>query len=204
MQELRPLVAKALTIIKPKTGLKQAIDFGIGRGDETSYLLREGYTVIAIDNFEEFLTEVRLREDTQPFLDRLTTVHTSFEDLDWSTIPQVDLFVASFSLCFVQPDQFHRIWKQIVSHIKPGGYFVGHLYTHLQKNTQVDGYYVTEHSESIPFFTEQEIKALFNEFTIEYFEDAAALYDKPIDNVKQNERIYSAIAQRQIVPEKRS
>ena len=195
MYKIRPILLKALETILPKDLPGHVIDFGIGRGDETSFLLQKGYSVTAIDNFEEFLTEIKLREDTQPFLDKLSTIKANFEELDWNVLPTADLFLASFSLGYIQPDQFLTVWKNIVSHIQPGGYFVGHLYTHLHVNKQTDGYFVTEDSPPIAFLTKEAIIKLFTDFTIVYFEDAKALYGEPIDP-STNAKIYSVIAQK--------
>ena len=197
MLKPRPLIKKAVALITSRSiPVGVAIDFGIGSGDETSYLLQNGYSVIAIDNFKEFLTEVKLRKDTQPYLDKITTIQANFEVLEWDKIPQVDIFLASFSLCFVQQKQFHRVWKNIVSHIKPGGFFVGHLYTHHVVNVQEEGYFLKEIDEFIPFLTTKDMKELFNEFKIEYFDDARVLYDVPIDN--EVRRVYSVIAQKKM------
>ncbi len=198
METIRPLVIKALEHIRNHHhSSRTAIDFGIGCGEETSYLLRHGYRVIAIDNFEDFLSEIAEKEEVQPYRQNLTTIHSNFEDLKWTEIPQVDLFIASFSLCFVQPHQFHSVWSGIIDHIVPGGYFVGELYTHLQENTQIDGLYVTESCGFIPFFTKEEILILLESFEIVYFDEAQALYE-PVNDDEPSEEgsIYSIIARK--------
>lgn len=197
METIRPLVMKALKHIRSHQSPGTAIDFGIGCGEETSYLLRHGYKVIAIDNFEEFLTEIAEKDEIQPYRQNLKAIHSNFEDLNWTAIPQVDLFVASFSLCFVRPDQFYSVWKGLVDHVMPGGYFVGELYTHLQENTQVDGFYVSESSGFIPFLSHEKILILLGDFEIIFFDEAQTLYE-PLDNEEPAEEgsIYSIIARK--------
>ena len=200
MDKIRPLLSKALEQIQTQNippGI--ALDFGIGGGDETAHLLKQGYQVIAIDNFKEFLTEVKLRKDLAPYLSQLTTIHANFEDVDWKAIPQVDLFVALFSLNFVQPDKFYEVWKNIVAHVKPGGYFVGQLYTHLLENIQRDGYFVSESTELIPFLSEEELRGLLNEFDVEYFEDVNALYKNESEAIHLDGKVYSVIARKKTI-----
>ncbi len=195
METVRPLITKALALI-PATDGAVAIDFGIGTGEETGALLHHGYSVIAIDNFKEFLDEVRLRKDVQPHLTRLHTIQANFEELDWNLIPPVDLFVASFSLCFIQPEKFQSIWHHIVKQIKPGGYFIGELYTHLQKNTQIDGFFTEESSELVPLFTEKELRELLKDFESIYFAEAKELYEVQDTGHSEDGTIYSVIARR--------
>ena len=197
METVRPLIIKALTLIPNPIKNALAIDFGIGEGDETGYLLTHGYAVTAVDNFKEFLDEVHLRKEVQPYSHRLHTMHTNFEEVPWDQIPPVDLFVASFSLCFVQPEHFYRVWQHIVTQIKPGGYFVGELYTHLQENTQVDGLFVAESAGFIPFLSEQQIHELLTDFETVYFSKAQDLYE-PLNEPDPEEEgtIYSVIARK--------
>ncbi len=189
--EIRPLLLKAVEHTKGKT----ALDFGVGGGHETAYLLQQGYQVTAIDNFQEFLTELSLHEANLPYLSQLTAIHSNFETLTWHYIPKVDLFVALFSLGYIQPESFFDVWNNIVKAIKPGGFFVGHLYTHLIKNKQVGGYFVQEKKEYIPFMEKEDIQNLFTTFDIVYFEDARLLYEEV--DCTSAPIIYSVIARKQ-------
>ena len=191
---VRPLLLKALQLIKAqdiKPG--RALDFGVGSGSETAYLLKEGYQVTAIDNFKEFLTELKLHEANQPYLSQLTTLHSDFETLDWHMLKPVDLFVALFSLGYIQPEFFFDVWHHIVSLIKPGGYFVGQLYTQLILTKQRDGYTIDDELGTQPFLSKKEIKDLFSRWTIIYFENARTLYNEA-DATEPT--IYSIIARK--------
>lgn len=197
METVRPLIMKALSYLPQPTERALAIDFGIGGGDETGYLLNHGYSVIAIDNFTEFLDEVRLRKEVLSHNNHLRTIRSNFEEIAWAQIPSVDLFHASFSLCFVQPGDFCKVWENIVAQINPGGYFVGELYTHLQENIQIDGLFVSESAGFIPFFSEAQIHELLVDFETIFFDKAQALYE-PLNEPAQEEEgiIYSVIARK--------
>jgi len=195
MNSVRPLVRTAVGLQQPTSTSLHAIDFGVGSGTETGYLLAAGYTVYAIDNFEEFLSELSLHEANTTYLKNLSTVLTNFEEVPWETIPQVDLFVASHSLYFIQPDQFHNVWKQICDHIIPGGLFAGEFSTHQIANRQVDGYFIDEKLALIPFMTESHIRDLLSPFEIVQFSLTSSLYETN-NETSTEEVLYSVIARK--------
>jgi len=174
MDTIRPILKKALSLIDQPPG-STAIDFGIGGGEEAAHLLQHGYRVTAIDNFEEFLTELSLREDVQSYRDHLTTLQADFENVPWECIEPVDLFLASFSLWYIKSEKFHEVWKAIVNAIKPGGYFVGHMSTHQYKALQQDGYFIEE-PQVIPFLSKEEMLKLLKGLEILYFDQVEKLY----------------------------
>lgn len=125
---VRPLVVKALEHIDSLHVLHGiAIDFGIGCGDETRYLLEQGYQVIAIDQNIGRTSYVKSEQKFQRYQAKLRTITAKFEDLNWTDIPQVDLFVALYSLTGNQVKDLPRVWKNIVDHITSGGFFVGEV-----------------------------------------------------------------------------
>ena len=182
----RNIVKKALQSIQ---GPGIAIDFGSGVGNETLYLLKKGYTIIAIDAEKKALELMRSRDDIQPYLPHLTTLLSSFEKIDWLALPKVDLFVASFSLPFVKPEFFKEVWHHIVQQIKPGGYFVGHFFT-----PKYTGFKKAQR-KAMTFLDKQQIDTLFDGFTIEYlnFEDKAG---QSATGVPIEARYYEIIAQK--------
>ena len=191
---VRPLLLKALTLFKEKQiPVMTALDLGVGSGEETHLLLSLGYQVTAIDNFEEFLTELYLQERNQPFLNNLKTVHSNFEELSWNDLPQVDLLIAFYSLVFVQPESFNTLWTNIIEHLKPGGFFIGTMHTRSYKNTQHQGYF-REEPVLVPFRSKEEILGLFNDFEIIYFENEIILYRE--NNSLEDTGIYSVIARK--------
>jgi hypothetical protein len=45
-----------------------------------------------------------------------------------TALPPVQLVYAGYSLPFCPPEHFESVWARIVQAIRPGGYFVGHLF----------------------------------------------------------------------------
>jgi SAM-dependent methyltransferase len=86
-----------------------AIDLGCGDGRDTIEILRQNWTLLAIDKEPEAIA--RLLERSSDYSRQLTTQITSFEELK---LPKsVDLINASFSLPFCSPQAFPSLWNQI-------------------------------------------------------------------------------------------
>lgn len=135
-----------------------ALEFGSGDGHGVQFLLERGYKVIAVDNDASLLKALTEKKAILPYKNNLTTIHSNFKDLDWASLPKIDLFFAQFAFEHADPDYFHRIWNAMVTQLKPGGYFIGTLMAHSANNT----FYKNENIN---------IDDLFTEFEIEYWED---------------------------------
>jgi SAM-dependent methyltransferase len=131
-----------------------AVDLGCGDGTETLELLRRGWTVLAVDGSPEGIA--RLRESVRPSeRDRLTTRVAPYSELD---LPAADLVYAGLSLPFCEPHEFDEVWSRVTSSIRPGGFFVGHLFG------PHDSWAGTP---DMTFHTRAEVEALLAEFEIE-------------------------------------
>ena len=194
ISSVRPLLLKALELFQ-KQGIPPtvSIDFGIKGGEETHLLLSLGYHVTAIDNVEDFLNELLLQERNQLYLSQLSTVRSNFEDLNWNTLEKVDLFVAFYSLSFIHPEVFLKVWSDIIQSIKPGGYFVGTLHTHHSTTKQIDGFFLEDPSYE-HFMSKAQILELFKGFECEYFESESILY--PETDYTSEKEGYSVIARK--------
>ncbi len=171
-----PLLIKAFEYIQMKhipPGI--AIDFGAGyAGVESAYLLKRGYQVIAIDHVKEMLQVLASQKAIYPYRSQLRTIASRFEDLNWTYIPQVDLFIAFYSLSSKGVKDFPKVWKQIVAHIKPGSFFVGDL----------------------PPLPKNELIKLFDDFEIMYFDELNALLPKTNEEPQEGPPYYSVIARK--------
>lgn len=119
---------KAIEHLNPLFNDKFAIDLGCGSGRDTLLLLKEGWSVLAVDKcelaFDYLLKETR----SNKFEKKLKTLISCFEELDFSQYPEADLINASYSLPFCLPQYFFPLWKKIISRLKNGGIFCGQLF----------------------------------------------------------------------------
>ncbi|WP_235071192.1 class I SAM-dependent methyltransferase [Leptolyngbya sp. Heron Island J] len=103
---------------------RTAVDLGCGEGRDTVEILRQNWRVIAVDGEPEAIARLRRRSDINRTY--LETRVQRFEEL--TLPPDVDLVNASFCLPFCPPAAFAQLWEEIVTALRPGGRFCGHLF----------------------------------------------------------------------------
>lgn len=100
-----------------------AADLGCGTGIDTLELLRNGWSVLAIDHDQRSI-EI-LEQNILPQPSFLTTRLQSFENL---SLPTLQLINASHALPFCKPRYFDNCWATICQALQPGGIFCGHFF----------------------------------------------------------------------------
>ena len=135
-----------------------AVDLGAGSGRDTIEMLRRGWRVLAIDAEPDAIGALKARPDLPPAAD-MTGMVARFENAAW---PNCDLVNSSFALPLCTPAGFERVWRRIVSSLRPGGRFAGQLYG--ERDSWVD-------REGMTFHTRAQVEALLAGFEIEYFID---------------------------------
>jgi SAM-dependent methyltransferase len=120
----RRTLLEALARFGSAAAPRSAVDLGCGDGRDTIELLRQGWSVLAIDAEPPAIARLETRRDLPPEA-RLSCLCRRFEDAAW---PAADLVNASFSLPLCSADRFPALWARIVQSLKPGGRFAGQLY----------------------------------------------------------------------------
>ena len=87
-----------------------ALDLGCGAGRDSLALLRDGWSVVALDQSSAALDALRAQVDTGAH--KLTTLCEPFEN--GAPLPTVELFNASFALPFCKPEAFTSLWTRIM------------------------------------------------------------------------------------------
>lgn len=130
-----------------------AIDLGCGAGRDTIYLIKNGWTVLAID--KECVEERIVKSLTQEELRRFTF---KMQDLENVKLEKNNLVVANNSIPFCDKNKFEELWQKVRDSILSGGYFVGTFFgiNDEWKNTK----------ENMLFMDKQQVKDLFIEFDI--------------------------------------
>jgi SAM-dependent methyltransferase len=142
--------------LKPAPG--KAIDIGCGAGRDTKYLLKHGWSVIAIDKAD--LYDRISKYLTKEAMERFQFSKQEFENLK---LENADLIVANFSLSFCKKDKFYEMWDKIVENINENGYFVGNFF--------VINYEWKDIMINQSFFTKEQVENLFDKFNIIKFDE---------------------------------
>ena len=97
-----------------------AIDLGCGTGNDTAFLLDNGFKVTAIDQ-EEQLKEIIKNKNLNE--ENLKVIIDDFSKIE---ITNSDLILANFSLFFVK-DNFDEFIEKLLNTINSKGFFVGNF-----------------------------------------------------------------------------
>ena len=109
--------------------LGKAIDIGCGAGNDSVYLIKNGWSVVSIDkeNVGERISK-RLDAEEQK---RFKFQQQNFNDMK---LEKADLIVANYSLPFCNNEKINYVWKNIVNIIITNAYFVGNFFGIKDKN----------------------------------------------------------------------
>lgn len=99
--------------INPKT----AIDLGCGSGNDTVYLIKHNYSVVAVDKEKNVIEIIKNRILENSKLDFIIDMFGGVK------LSKTNLIVANFSIPFCHPKYFSRFCKEITDNINLGGYF---------------------------------------------------------------------------------
>jgi trans-aconitate methyltransferase len=153
---VRPLCQEVLAAAGVGAG-RVAIDFGCGGGVETRAMLTAGWRVLALDG--EPGTRDRVLSTTQGSAQERLTIETiHFPDL--TVLPAADLVYAGYSLPYILPDDFARVWGLIRSSLRPGAWFAGNFFG--DRDSWAD-------NPDETFFSEEAVRALFEGMAIMWF-----------------------------------
>lgn len=167
---------------------KIAVVLGVGVGNETAYLLQNNWKVWAIDGEKLSQQTVFNRQDIDVLQrENLTFILSRYAQIDWKSIPEADLFMASHSLLTIPKKNYKEVWRLISSKLKPGGRFIGNFFGLNQSD-----FLNFKRSEMLLLSADQ-VKALFSDYNIEMFQEVDNDQEIPIGN-KVHYHAYTIIA----------
>lgn len=135
---------------------KIAIDLGCGAGNDTIYLLKKNYKVIAVDKEVSVVDLIKSRiSDTS----KLDFIIGSFEDVKLS---KANLITSNFSTYFCKPQYFSRFCNEITNNIVEGGYFVGN-FLGKEDDWSIDS--------KRTFIDKEQLNMIFKDFEIVFFKE---------------------------------
>lgn len=125
VMEPRPALLRAIEYFsKHPPRVKIAYDLGCGNGRDSLPLLKEGWTVFAVDSepvAEEFLN----KNIPQSLQKDLNFICSNFWEIEWR---EATLVNSSYSLPFCLPECFPDVIQSITSNISKGGVFSGNFF----------------------------------------------------------------------------
>ena len=160
----------------------KAIDIGCGSGNDSVYLIKNGWSVVSIDkeNVGERISK-RLDAEEQK---RFKFQQQNFENMK---LEKADLIVANYSLPFCNNEKINDVWKNIVNSIRTNGYFVGNFFGINDSWNKAES--------NMTFFTKEQVLNLFDEFDIVKFNEVEKEGLTGLENMK-HWHIFNVIAKK--------
>ena len=132
------------TLKLPKT----SIDIGCGNGNDTIALLKNNFSVLAMDKEAE---AIDLLMKNIPH--GSTSLETQIASMEKFVIPKASLINASYSLPFCHPDKFDVLITDIINSLPIKGIFCGQLFG------VEDGW---SNNNNMTFHTKGQVENIFN------------------------------------------
>ncbi len=145
-------------IDKQKCNPGKAIELGCGAGNDTVYLIKNNWNVLAIDR-EDVKERITKRLNNEE-LERFRFQRQDFESLE---LERSNLIIANYCLPFCNKDKFKVLWYKIKMSILDKGYFVGNF---LGLNDSWNGV-----KSQMVFLSKQQVMELFKDFEIIVFKE---------------------------------
>ena len=153
----RPPRKELIEAMKFVVNKGSALDMGAGALQDSKYLLGEGFSkVIALDSEPTLAARGKGIEDK-----RLEVTVNSFENFDFPN-ETFDLVNAQYSLPFIQPKQFARVFESIKKSLNKDGVFVGQLFGDRDDWSA---------NENMTFFTKKDAEELVGNMEIINFDE---------------------------------
>lgn len=174
----------ALNLYKQKnTESGYAVDLGAGTGKDTLYLLSKGWYVLAIDFSVKAGNILHARAKQNNFI----KLQAQVADFTQMQLPQnLDMVNATYSLPFIQPQQFLQVWQTVNEHIHPGGFFAGNFFGPTDDFAK---------DNSMTLLNKQQILCLFKDYKIHYLNERK-LYAEQVKGKQKYWDIWDVVAEK--------
>jgi trans-aconitate methyltransferase len=158
-RDVRPLCAEVIELAGSGAG-RTAVDLGCGLGRETDALLSAGWRVHAVDMGQDTRENV-LSSTREGHREHLSIQVAPFAEL--TGLPPADLVYSGYSLPYVRPEDFDRLWTLIRASLRPGAWCAMNLFG--DRDSYADTY-----TGEYTFLTETAARDLFDGMELVKFE----------------------------------
>lgn len=134
-----------------------ALDLGCGVGNDTRYLLEQGFRVTAVDADPDSFAARQASNGPQ-----LWTMQSGFSELDLRPA-SYDLISAQFALPYIHPADFSPVFARILGALRPGGIVTGDLFG-IRDGWNVPG-------SGMTFLQREDAEALFTDLDLLEFNE---------------------------------
>ena len=145
-------------IDKVKCNPSKAIELGCGAGNDTVYLIKNKWNVLAIDR-ENVEGRIAKRLNNEE-LEKFRFQKQNFESLE---LERSNLIIANYCLPFCDKYKFEELWYKIKMSILDKGYFVGNFFG---LNDSWNGI-----KTEMVFLVKEQVMELFKDFEIILFKE---------------------------------
>jgi len=176
-KEPRQLLVQGIDLFNKSnqdTGNKKALDLGAGVGNDTVYLLQQGWYVWTNDKEKEAIGILKSRKDIQEYLDNVTFINKDFLELPWNQLPLFNIIYAAYSLPFIDKTNFYIVWNNILDHLESNGLLIVYLLGDMH-----EGFNAWQKSK-MSFFNKKEVLELFKDLDIIFFEETYERNDQHV------------------------
>lgn len=136
----------------------KAIELGCGAGNDTVYLIKNNWNVLAIDR--ESLEERIAKRLNDEELEKFRFQRQDFESLE---LEKSNLIVSNYCLPFCNKDKFEELWNKIKKSVINKGYFVGNFFGMNDSWNRV--------KPEMVFLSREQVMELFKDFEIIIFKE---------------------------------
>lgn len=141
-----------------KSNPENAIELGCGAGNDTVYLIKNSWNVLAIDR--EDVEERISNRLNQKEIEKFRFQKQEFESLE---LERSNLIIANYCLPFCTKDKFEELWNKIKASILDKGYFIGNFFG-------INDSWNATKPEMI-FLSKEQVMELFKDFEIIRFKE---------------------------------
>ena len=152
-------------------------------GNDAIFLSNRGFEVTCIDRSEEAIKHINERNN------KLITIISSFEKLDFNKLANFDLIYSNFGIVFCEKNKINKLIENIKNHINSAGFFVGNF-------LGIEDKWNDENHKDMKFFTSKEVKEIFKDWKIWYISDKHYIMDSSKEKEK-NWHVIEIYAQKQ-------